>query len=516
MNFYEYLEEHGISDDSVKKFDLYADTNRLVIPIKDEIGELLYNKYRNLEFSKDDPNASKYTFDRGSHPTLFNLTSLNGAAVVVLCEGEIDAIKLDSIFASQAIACLSPTGGASMFNEEMAKLLKDKKVFICYDNDEAGKKGAIKVATQFLPSSRIITLPEDSNDICEFFQKHSDGQSEFVTLMKSAKMCPLIPVISVKDVLETEYPEQQWLIDKFLAEQSICLLVGEAGTFKSFLSLYLVRQLITQEPFLGQFQVFKKCKVLVIDKENKLRRVKRRLEGLNFPLTDNVFFLQYPEEFMFENETFLLQISSFISQHHIEVVILDSFIDMFVGNENSSTDTAMAFNAIRSLSQDCTFIAIHHDSKPIPKVTRTAAQRTRGSSNIIAQVDTQFYLEKGKDGKSIVVEQGKSRDDEPIGKFIVDVVIENEQITDFTYKGEFQTEVSKVEEAEEFIDKCLTNNPNSSRANIIDAANNIDIGVTSIDRALKSMKDKNIIDFISDPKKKSRHLYFINEEFTED
>jgi hypothetical protein len=325
-----------------------------------------------------------------------------------------------------------------------------------------------------------------------------------------------IPVVSVKDVLETEYPEQQWLIDKFLAEQSICLLVGEAGTFKSFLSLYLVRQLITQEPFLGQFQVFKKCKVLVIDKENKLRRVKRRLEGLNFPLTDNVFFLQYPEEFMFENETFLLQISSFISQHHIEVVILDSFIDMFVGNENSSTDTAMAFNAIRSLSQDCTFIAIHHDSKPIPKVTRTAAQRTRGSSNIIAQVDTQFYLEKGKDGKSIVVEQGKSRDDEPIGKFIVDVVIENEQITDFTYKGEFQTEVSKVEEAEEFIDKCLTNNPNSSRANIIDAANNIDIGVTSIDRALKSMKDKNIIDFISDPKKKSRHLYFINEEFTED
>jgi uncharacterized protein YbaR (Trm112 family) len=512
MNFYEYLEEHGISDESVKKFDLYADSNRLVIPIKDEIGELLYNKYRNLEYSKDDPNASKYTFDRGSHPTLFNTTSLNGAAVVVLCEGEIDAIKLDEKFASQAIACLSPTGGASMFNEEMAKILADKKVFICYDNDEAGKKGAIKVATQFLPSARIITLPEDCNDICEFFQKHHEAQTEFITLMKSAKMCPLIPIFTLTDMLNTEYPTQDWLIDKFLAEQSICLLVGEAGTFKSFLCLYIIRQLITQEPFLGHFQVFRKCKILVIDKENKARRVKKRVEGLKLPHNDHVYFLQYPEEFSFDNEAFLLQVSSFIAQHKIDVVILDSFIDMFAGNENSSTDTAQAFNAIRSLSNDATFIAIHHDSKPIPKVIRSAAQKTRGSSNIIAQVDTQFYLEKGSDGKSIIVEQGKSRDDEPIGKFVIDVIMEDEQIADFRYRGDFKSEVVLIEQATDWILEFVTNNPMVSKEDIADtAANTQEFGARTLQYAIASLKEKKLIDAIRKPGMGNKMFYFTVE-----
>lgn len=327
-----------------------------------------------------------------------------------------------------------------------------------------------------------------------------------------------IDIITAKQVLETEYPAENWLIDKFLPEESLTLIVGEAGTFKSYLSLYIAKCLSTKELFLGNFETKRTCKILILDKENKLRRVKKRMTGMDFPLESEVYFLSYPEQFMFEetNPSFLM-VKQFVKDMGIDLVILDSFIDMFSGNENSSTDTAMAFNAIRSISKTCTYIILHHDSKPIPKMVRSAAQKTRGSSNIIAQVDYQYYLEKGKDLKSFLVEQGKARDDEPIGKFTINVITDPELgVTDFQYGGEFQEEVTQVNASKEIIYQFIKNHPQCTKDDINAELLQNSISTRTGKNGLLILMKEGLVDFMEKPGSGRKHFYFIIEEVVED
>jgi archaellum biogenesis ATPase FlaH len=336
--------------------------------------------------------------------------------------------------------------------------------------------------------------------------------AEWEEISKDVKTPSII--ITAKQVLETKYPEENWLIDRFLPQESITLIVGEAGTFKSYLSLYICKVLSTSELFLGEFEIKQKAKILILDKENKLRRIQKRLNGLSFPTESDVYFLTYPEQFMFKTDNVPYQeVVKFIEDNQIDLIILDSFIDMFEGNENSSTDTAAAFNSIRSMSKKSSFIVLHHDSKPQPNMIRSAAQKTRGSSNIIAQVDYQYYLEKSKEMKSFTIEQGKARDGEPLPRFTVRIESTLEEgITDFIYAGEFKEEGTKVMESKEIIYQFVKSNPNCTKDDI-----NVELlqkGIsprTGKNGLLILMKDK-LIDYVERPGHGRKHFYFVIEE----
>ena len=121
MTFEEYLKSHDINGDSVKKFGLSLNGNEFVIPVVDQDDKFLYNKYRNLNFDKNDSESIKFRFDYGSKVTLFNSGTLKGDKdYVVLCEGEIDCIRLDQ----EDILAVSGTAGVSTFRDEWIKELR--------------------------------------------------------------------------------------------------------------------------------------------------------------------------------------------------------------------------------------------------------------------------------------------------------------------------------------------------------------------------------------------------------
>lgn len=167
-----YFKDHGISEESITKFGLDYSKDKITIPIRDESGEVMYNKYRHLG-----EGGGKYSFDKGSHPSLFNTEALKEGDYVFLVEGEMDCIRLDQ----ENIKAVSTTGGAGTFDEEWVEYFQGKKVFILYDNDEAGKEGAAAIA-ELLPSSLNIVLPAGKKDVCEYFQDHD--KKEFKQLVK--------------------------------------------------------------------------------------------------------------------------------------------------------------------------------------------------------------------------------------------------------------------------------------------------------------------------------------------
>jgi len=88
---------------------------------------------------------------------------------------------------------VSGTGGAKAFRKEWAKEFENiPEVYICFDNDEAGKNGAFRVGG-FIPHAKIVELPPevgDGGDVTDFFVRLGRSREEFLHLLAEAKPAP--------------------------------------------------------------------------------------------------------------------------------------------------------------------------------------------------------------------------------------------------------------------------------------------------------------------------------------
>lgn len=182
-----WLHRRKISDATLAEFGILSD-NRITIPVADENGVFLFNKYRRNPFAPD--LGPKYWYDKGQRTALFGLHLIKDKPQVVITEGELDALVLWS----HNIPAVSSTGGALSFQEEWVPFFKDKEVFICYDNDKAGGLGAVRTL-RMIPHARVILLPENRGvkDVSDFYERNGD----FRNLMAIAKH-----YVEHKDVVE--------------------------------------------------------------------------------------------------------------------------------------------------------------------------------------------------------------------------------------------------------------------------------------------------------------------------
>lgn len=158
----EWLNARKLSDAIIEEYGIYWDGKRIVIPIHDVMGNVLFNKYRRDPISNDMP---KYRYDKGGTTTIYGTRELERADnYIVLCEGEFDALCL----LSQGIPACTTTGGAASFSPELKDCFKGLEVIICYDNDQAGYKGAFH-AHAVLEQSKIKFLPKGIKDVTDFF-----------------------------------------------------------------------------------------------------------------------------------------------------------------------------------------------------------------------------------------------------------------------------------------------------------------------------------------------------------
>ena len=182
LDFKSWLNERGISDSSIERYGISGDSERVVIPVNDREGKLLFNKYRILE-------PKKYLYDKGATVSLFGIQFVGDSEWCVLTEGELDAVRLDSI----GIPAVSGTSGCGCFREEWIKHLP-KSVLICYDSDSPGKAGANKIHW-LIPGSRIIQLPEETKDVTDYLRLHTKEQ--FLELIKKSIVIPKpLPILS--------------------------------------------------------------------------------------------------------------------------------------------------------------------------------------------------------------------------------------------------------------------------------------------------------------------------------
>lgn len=106
---------------------------------------------------------------------------------VILCEGEPDAL----CGLSHGLHCVTQTAGAETWKDHWNARFKGLEVLICYDNDDAGRKGAERVAQHlphFAKSVSAIQWPEwmeDREDLTDWFVKYGKSAEELLLLPRS-------------------------------------------------------------------------------------------------------------------------------------------------------------------------------------------------------------------------------------------------------------------------------------------------------------------------------------------
>lgn len=180
---YEYLtKERGLTKDTIKYFGLGYDEERnaIAIPIFKR-GELINIKYRFLE-----PDKNKYTSEKGAETWIYNEDGIQKGikkGAVLIVEGEFD---LMSVWQSGITNVVSPASGKDSYGLWIEQLDNIPKVFIAYDNDNAGSTTALKFAEKLGTEKCFeVKYPDGIKDANEFFKVKT--KEEFYDLIRESQ-----------------------------------------------------------------------------------------------------------------------------------------------------------------------------------------------------------------------------------------------------------------------------------------------------------------------------------------
>ena len=172
----EYWYDRTFTDEIINRFQLGYDNEWYIIPI------FVDNALRNFQMRRDSPSKQIKNWYKGVGPLLFSDYQLKYTTEVYLTEGPTDAIVLSQ----HGIPAVSQTGGSeNWFAEWFPYFITQKHIHIVYDNDDAGKNGALSVAQKLgIYKCRIYTFDgmDKGYDPVDFF-KDGGTKEQFISMV---------------------------------------------------------------------------------------------------------------------------------------------------------------------------------------------------------------------------------------------------------------------------------------------------------------------------------------------
>jgi DNA primase len=170
--WFNYLHsERKLSTEVIRDAELRIYKNRLRIPIFDAARHVIFSKYRREPWEKEGP---KYVYEKGGVASLYGIHFHDLSTELVYCEGEMDVLALRTI----GYNAVSTTGGAMTFKEEWKDHLPEQHKVICYDNDDTGIKGAVKVVQILKQCTYTWIPPVHGKDVGDLLNKYGPEEAK--------------------------------------------------------------------------------------------------------------------------------------------------------------------------------------------------------------------------------------------------------------------------------------------------------------------------------------------------
>ena len=184
----EYLNSRGIPDGIIARYRLGWNDHRITIPVANRDGVVTFFKF--AKDPTDTSDAPKMLTTPGASVELYGWERvLSKTTPLVVCEGEFDRLVLEA----RGFAAVTSTAGCAVFRKEWAKEFREiPEVYICFDNDEPGRDGALRVG-QLIPHAKLLALPDEvgpAGDVTDFFVRLGRSTDDFLELLAQARPAP--------------------------------------------------------------------------------------------------------------------------------------------------------------------------------------------------------------------------------------------------------------------------------------------------------------------------------------
>jgi DNA primase len=161
---------------------------RITIPIFNRDGEITF--FKQAKDPDDKGESPKMIAWPKGHLELYGWENLKSEpSQIIICEGEFDCLVLEA----NGFKAATSTGGARTFKKDWAQEFENiPEVYICFDNDEAGKSGALRVG-RLIPSAKVVELPQEvgqGGDVTDFFVRLGRSREDFLKLLEEANPTP--------------------------------------------------------------------------------------------------------------------------------------------------------------------------------------------------------------------------------------------------------------------------------------------------------------------------------------
>lgn len=204
-----------------------------------------------------------------------------------------------------------------------------------------------------------------------------------------------LPVVTARDIMHRK-KDRSFLVRGFLHPKTVNMIYSPPGTFKSLIALDMALCLAGGDEWLGMKT--KKSKILYLDKENSDSSLRDRLVGLvkghKWKRKQNPWHVHMLlKQGDLESDEFVAQVSSYVYEKKVDLVILDTLRRFGNFEENSSDSINQMYLAFQKIinGTKASVLFLHHANKE--------GQTYRGSVDLLGQVDSCYRVEReGKPG----------------------------------------------------------------------------------------------------------------------
>jgi len=249
-----YLNERGIKDEIIDSYQIgygeFYGKFWIVFPIKNIEGNYAFLKLKRLPGDTNNPDKGKVYLTGSSHQIYYWDDIKKAKEYLFIVEGEPDKLLLNSL----GICAVTSTGGAETFKKQwVEEILKNpaiKKIYVCFDNDDSGRKGADKVINLVENGGSAvelyrITLPQEvglKGDLTDYFIK-LNGTAEDLFNKYAQKVFPKEEE-KVPRIVKVELPEQPLSFEEW---RSIISANFPELTFSAEVAMSILAQLLIPE-----------------------------------------------------------------------------------------------------------------------------------------------------------------------------------------------------------------------------------------------------------------------------
>jgi hypothetical protein len=221
----EILQRRGINKTTIRRYKLGYDGERIVIPVRDPLGQLV-----NVRRYRMNAKANKMVNWPGyGDATLWGMDALKYKRVFIH-EGEMDAI----LQRQYGFPSLSPTAGAGTWLPEWNVMFAGKIVYFVYDVDQQGEQGARKGANQLRNVAEqiyIVKLPMTApgSDITNYYVDQGYGRQNFIDLCKATPPYRDRKVSKGRATAEVPEVRMRESFDPALVDQPVSMVATVSG-----------------------------------------------------------------------------------------------------------------------------------------------------------------------------------------------------------------------------------------------------------------------------------------------